>query len=266
MDLISSRQNALVKRFRELIHGRGPENEILLDGPHLLEEANAAGIDVLVAAFDLDVAGGRLVELAARTAASGARVVTMPPAVLAAASPVRHPSGVVAIARMARPDLDEVYGRSPALVLVLDAVQDPGNVGAIVRAAEACGATGVVAAAGSADPYGWKALRGAMGSTFRLPVATAPLRDAVAAARRAGLRIFATAPRDGTPLSHASLAQPSAIVLGGEGSGIARDVLDAADERLSIEMQPPVESLNVSSAAAIIVYEASRQRAHVAVR
>ena len=149
------------------------------------------------------------------------------------------------------------------MVLLLNQVQDPGNVGAIIRAAEACGATGVVAGEGTADPFGWKALRGAMGSTFRLPVASGQtLADAVGSARAAGLRVFATAARDGTPLAACDLRGPSAILFGGEGAGLPQDLLDASDERLTIPMRPPVESLNVAIAAALVLYEAARQRAH----
>ena len=147
------------------------------------------------------------------------------------------------------------------MVLMLSQVQDPGNVGAIIRAAEACGATGVVAGEGTADPFGWKALRGAMGSTFRLPVASGQtLADAVASARAAGLRVFATAAREGTPLAACDLRGPSAILFGGEGAGLPQDLLDASDERLTIPMRPPVESLNVAIAAALVLYEAARQR------
>jgi tRNA G18 (ribose-2'-O)-methylase SpoU len=106
-----------------------------------------------------------------------------------------------------------------------------------------------------------------MGSALRLPVARVQhLEDAVQAARQAGLRIFTTLPRGGTPLAGADLSGPAAIIVGGEGAGLSNEVIAAADESLTIEMHGPVESLNVSVAAAIVLYEASRQRTHVAVR
>jgi RNA methyltransferase, TrmH family len=147
------------------------------------------------------------------------------------------------------------------MVLMLEEVQDPGNLGAIVRAAEACGATGIVVGNGSADPFGWKALRGSMGSAFRVPLAgRLPLGPALDAARRRGLRILAAVARDGTSLPQCDLRQPLAVLLGGEGSGLSAEVLARADERLTIPMRPPVESLNVATAAAVIAYEAHRQR------
>jgi TrmH family RNA methyltransferase len=103
-----------------------------------------------------------------------------------------------------------------------------------------------------------------MGSSLRLPVAREPLVSAIARARTAGVRIFAALPRGGTPLSRCDLSGPAAILVGGEGAGLPGALLDEADERLTVPMKPPVESLNVSIAAALILYEASRQR-HVTV-
>jgi TrmH family RNA methyltransferase len=113
-----------------------------------------------------------------------------------------------------------------------------------------------------ADPYGWKALRGSMGSTLRVPVAArVPLRDAAAAVRGRRVQLLAAVPRGGRPLPAVDLRRPSAILLGSEGQGIPVELLDLADERLSIPMRDPVDSLNVGVAAALIAYEASRQRA-----
>lgn len=264
---VTSRQNPVVRRFREAAREGRAGDVVLLDGPHLLAEALDAGVPLEVAAFASDAAEGRFPDLARRCARSGAQVITVPASLLGAMTPVRQPSGVVALARMQpAPTADVLRARAPQLVLILDRVQDPGNVGAIVRVAEGCGASGVIVGPGTADPFGWKALRGSMGSAFRMPVAVAStLPDAMAQARGAGLRLFATAPRGGTPLGQAALAPPCAILLGGEGAGLAQPVIDAADDTLTIAMRPPVESLNVSIAAALVLYEASRQRTHVAV-
>src|SRR6185436_6673173 len=123
-------------------------------------------------------------------------------------------------------------------------IQDPGNVGAIVRVAEAGGATAVIAAGASADPFGWKALRGSMGSALRLPLAARATGAAVDEARRRGCRIVATAPRGGRSLFDADLKGPLAILIGGEGQGLAPSVAAAADDRITIPMAAPVESLN----------------------
>src|SRR5262249_55836571 len=112
-----------------------------------------------------------------------------------------------------------------------------------------------------ADPFGWKALRGAMGSTFRMPVAAKqPLPDVMRRARACGLRLYATVPRGGTPLPECDLQAPCGILLGGEGPGLPAALMEAGDGRVTIPMRPPFESLNVAIAAALILYEASTQR------
>jgi len=175
---------------------------------------------------------------------------------------VTRPSGVVAIAHLRARQADEVLRAvRPALVLVLSGVQDAGNVGAIIRAAEGGGATGVICTEGTADPFGWKALRGGMGSTFRLPIAVRqPIAAALGLARAAGLAVIATVPRDGTPMSRCDLRQPAAVLLGAEGAGLEEATARDADVRLTIPMHGPVESLNVAITAALICFEAARQR------
>lgn len=267
MEHVSSRQNAVVKRFREVAREGRTGQAVLIDGPHLVAEALEARLGLEIVAFSADAATRRLAPLAARCAASGARVLTATDTVMAVVSPVKQAAGVTAIAHLQPASVDAaVAAGAPQLVLLLDGVQDPGNVGAIIRAAEACGATAVITGPGTADPFGWKALRGSMGSAFRLPVATAAnLHLAVAAARTAGLRIFAAVPRGGTPLAETRLTEPSAVLLGGEGAGLAAELCASADESMTIPMHPPVESLNVAIAAALVLYEASRQRMNVAV-
>jgi TrmH family RNA methyltransferase len=258
---ISSRRNAIVARFRALARAGHANGRVLIDGPHLLSEALASRIALDIAAFVEPNDDDALDELARRAAETGAETIAVTPAVLSAMSPVRHPAGVVAIGRCGPAGVPEILARRPQRLLIVGAVQDPGNLGAIIRVAEACGASGVMPGDGSADPFGWKAVRGSMGSIFRLPVAARqPLAQAEQQARAAGLRVVAAVPRGGTPLADSNLAPPIAIMLGGEGAGLPDDIVSAADERLTIPMQPPVESLNVAVAAGLILYEAARVR------
>jgi TrmH family RNA methyltransferase len=255
-----------VRRFREVAEG-SVSDAMLLDGEHLIEEALASGLAIEVAAFSERLATSNL---AHQLAASATKTVIVTNPVINVISPVHSPSGAVGIATRPRSSSERAFAKSPQLVLMLHDLQDPGNVGAIVRAAEACGATGIVCGQRTADPFGWKALRGSMGSAFRLPIATRQLLDeALATAREHGLRILATVARGGTTLPDCDLSKPAAILLGGEGGGLPATLIEQADERLSIPMQAPVESLNVSVAAALVVYEATRQRllnrTHVAV-
>lgn len=260
--MITSRQNPGVQAFRELVRKRKPSDErILIDGWHLLLEARQAGLPIERAAFATDLLDQRhIADLAHDLLESGVDVSAVTTAVMEALSPVRTPSGVVAIGTRRAVTLDAVFAQAPQLVLVAFDVQDPGNVGAMVRAAEAAGATGFIACGASADPFAWKALRGSMGSAFRLRVARAPVDAALHAARAAGVRILAAVPRVGHPLFETDLRCPTAFLLGGEGSGLPLGLLQQADGTLTIPMRAPVESLNVAVAAALLLYEAARQR------
>jgi TrmH family RNA methyltransferase len=258
---ITSRQNPVVARFRTAARG-DVGGVILLDGAHLVGDALAAEVTFQIVAVtpasaeETDIAP--LVDALSRR---GVEVVTVSASVMEAVSPVKTPSGIVALAEQPAADPDRLYGGSPALVVVAVDVQDPGNLGAIVRVAEAAGASGLVAAGVSANPFGWKALRGSMGSALRLAIASEmTVEEAIADAKRHGCRIVATAPRDGRSIFEVDLTGPAAVLIGGEGQGLSPQLIDAADERITIPMQAPVESLNAAVTAALIVYEAKRQR------
>jgi TrmH family RNA methyltransferase len=263
MQAISSRRNPIVARFRDAAHARSREAGLmLLDGPHLVADARAAGIVIEIVAFAARTIArdDGVAALARALTDEGVAVVHATDDVIAAISPVRTPAGVVAIGRRPRHDLASVLRNDGGLRLIAVGVQDPGNLGAIVRAAEAAGVPGLVAAGASADPFGWKALRGSMGSALRLPIATAPADEAVDLARASGLRILATAAHGGRSLFAVDLNGPVAALIGGEGGGLPSEILARADEMVSIPMRAPVESLNAAVAAALIAYEAFRQR------
>ncbi len=252
---ITSRRHPLVQRCRRLAAGRGEDAEILLDGEHLLDDAIAAGVrpsEVLAR----DPAS----PAAARAAAEGARVYRATTDVLEAASPVRTPSGVVAIAAWRPAALPSLLTAGSGVLLALVDVQDPGNVGSVIRSADALGALGVCAVGATADPGGWRALRGAMGSTFRLPIARAGLDALLEHAERAGARVLATTITDGESIAAASLDGLVVVLLGSEGSGLPPSVVERAEGRLHIPMREGVNSLNVAVAAALILYEAGRDR------
>jgi TrmH family RNA methyltransferase len=256
---ISSRQNDSVARYRRAARGDEPAL-MVLDGEHLVAEAVAAPIairHVLVSSEAAERPAHR--GLLERLDRAGVDIAIASAPVMAAVSPVRSPSPIVALAD--RPSAADVFRAAPPLVVVAADVQDPGNLGAIVRVAEAAGASGVIAAGRSADPFGWKALRGSMGSALRLPLAVCPTVEAAAAAARAhGCRIVAAVPRGGKPLYDANLTGPVAVLIGGEGPGLPPALVTDADERVTVPMQPPVESLNAAVTAALVAYEAMRQR------
>jgi TrmH family RNA methyltransferase len=257
--VITSRHHGLVQTFRRAARGADAA-QVLIDGWHLLEEAVSARMVITEVAVGSGLET-RHTALVARLEQGGVRVSRVSATVMDALSPVRSPTGVVALAERPAERWEALLRPAPALVLVAAGVQDPGNVGATIRAAEAGGATGAVLAGEAADAWGWKALRAAMGSTFRLPLARRPhAAEALRALKAEGLRIVAAEPRRGLPMSTADLRRPIALVLGAEGPGFDASVRDLADEHVTIPMRPPVESLNVAVAAALLVYEASRQR------
>jgi TrmH family RNA methyltransferase len=240
---------------------RREDGAILLDGWHLLHDAVAAGIDVRTVAVSAERASATQDLAFIDSLAQQCDVFTVTAAVMDAMSPVRTPSGVVAIANERAVTHDQLLRPGPALILGAVDVQDPGNVGAIVRSAEAAGATGVLLCGISADPWSWKALRAAMGSTFRMPVLrVGDPSTALSDLRRSGVRLAAAVPRGGLGMADVDLRPPTALIVGSEGPGLTDEVLSTVDAEITIPMRAPVESLNVGVAAALLLYEARRQR------
>lgn len=264
MKTISSRQNSIVRACRDLVDAPDARGtRLLLDGVHLVREARAAALDfeaVAVASSRLrgDTEEG---DLARSLESAGAPVFAVSDTAFRAMSPVRSPSGILALARRTPCDADAIFRTHSGLILIAADVQDPGNLGALVRVAEAGGATGLLVAGASANPFSWKALRGSMGSALRLPIAMGlPLDAVVGRARASGARTVAAVPRDGRAPDSIDWSGPVALLLGGEGPGLPPGVLPQCDELVTVPMAPPVESLNVAVAGAILIYAARRQR------
>jgi RNA methyltransferase, TrmH family len=230
----------------------------LAEGVRLVEEALAARVPivgVLVApglgesprgAALLAELAGRAVpleEVSARTFASLAETET--------------PQGVLAVVELPRWTLADLHPLPAAPVLVLDAVQDPGNVGTLLRTAFALGACGAVLLKGSADRTNPKVVRGAMGATFRLPAVAAEPAEFAAWARRERLTVWAAA-TDGAPLHRTKTPERLALVVGNEGLGVSAAVRDLAHQQIAIPLARGAESLNVAVAAGILLYEVIR--------
>ena len=258
MATVTSRQHALVKACRAI--ARGDDERLLLDGWHLVADALGAGLPLEWVAVDRRC-GPAESALLARARAAGASVVDVTASVMDAMSPVRSTSGVVAVAARPVVEARALVAPSPALVVAALGVQDPGNVGALVRSADAGGATGVLLDQGAADPWTWKALRAAMGSSFRLPVRREPTAvERLREWQRDGIAVIAAVPREGTLVYDLDLSGPLVFVLGAEGTGVPDEIAARADRRVRVPMRARVESLNVGVAGAILVYEAARQR------
>jgi TrmH family RNA methyltransferase len=264
MDILSSRQNRFVRACRDL--AAEPDREgarVLLDGVHLIRDAHDAGFEfefVGIARSRLDLETEER-ELATQLDIAGAPVFAVTDSVFSSMSPVRTPSGMVAIASRTPVDARSIMRSRDGLLVVLMDIQDPGNLGAVIRVAEAGGASGALVAGASAHPYSWKALRGGMGSTLRLPVAYVPdAEGCIRALRTAGFRTVAAVPTDGRHPDAVEWTGSVALVVGSEGAGLRATVAHNCDARVTIPMAPSVESLNVAVAAGIVIYAARRQR------
>jgi TrmH family RNA methyltransferase len=258
--IITSRRHPLVARCRDAADGHA--DDVLLEGPHLVADAIDAGLalPVIVVAEGAE-ARDDVASIVKRAERQRLHVQRVTPAVLDAASPTRAPVGVLALATLALHDLASLVATPRALLTVAVGIQDPGNVGTLIRSSEAAGGTGVLATSGTAHPFGWKALRGAMGSSLRLPIARiAAPEEAFGAMRAQGLRLVALAADGDTDLYRADLRGALAVCAGAEGGGLSADVMALADLRIRIPMQPPVESLNVAVAVSLVLFEIARQR------
>ena len=262
--IVTSRQNPLVARFRTAADTRSHTGtHVLLDGAHLVQDAHTSGLSfdvVAVASSSLraDSAESRLARALAR---EGVDVIETSDEVFDALSPVKTPSGIAAIVARPTSDPKDLCDRDNAFVLVVVDVQEPGNVGAILRVAEAGGVTGAFVCGASAHPFSWKAVRGSMGSALRLPVvAGMDTASALACLEVGGVRTVAAVPRGGDEPDAIEWQGKIAVVMGGEGAGLSDDVVAQCDARVSVPMAAPVESLNVATAAAVLVYAARRAR------
>jgi TrmH family RNA methyltransferase len=240
-----SDKNPLVKQIRRAV-ARGTLTEdgyAVAEGFHLLEEALASKCEL----------GAVIVSEAAREIPSLPQTRVVSEKTFRDLSSTESPQGVIALVRPPAWTLDQILSGC-ALVVVLDGVQDPGNAGAILRAAEAFGATGAVFLKGTVNPYNPKCLRGSAGSVFRLPIVTAADLDA----DLTGLRLYAAMPRARQTIDEADFRGPCGIVIGSEGHGVSA----ALETRITGVRIPTsaVESLNAAVAAGIMLYEARRQR------
>ena len=261
--LITSPANERLKHARRVRDRREP-GLIFIEGERLIEECLQSHL-LLSACFHSQQPSQRAQAILNQMAQRGCPSFAVTDAALAAVSDTVSTQGLILIAARPAMKLDQALasrnGEAP-LVVCLDAVQDPGNFGTIVRTAEAAGASGVVALIGCVDAYAPKTLRSAMGSAFRLPIATGVSPEKLLSeARAAGLKVVAAAMEAEVAYTDFDWRQPAIMILGNEATGVRAELLEQCDTRVGIPLRPPVESLNVAAAAAILLFEAAKQRA-----
>lgn len=261
---VEGRHNALIKRLRQAFaHAElTDEGDCAIEGVHVVEEAIRSGLRFRTILFRESAQA-----LAARflpQIGSHVETLLLPERIFDSAVPSESPQGIAALVRLKEFSLDDLFERielGPIVVIV--GLQDPGNLGTILRSAEAFGTAGVILGEGTVSRFNSKVIRASAGSLFRLPVVSGKVAglDAIVAELRAKqVCLLATSSHKGTPLDQAALTSRLAIFIGGEGAGLPKSVMSQMDETIAVPHSPRVESLNAAVAASIVLYEAARQR------
>jgi RNA methyltransferase, TrmH family len=259
---IEGRHNALVKDLRRAFAKGALDSDgsCAIEGLRIVEEAIRSGLKfraIFFAESAANVAERILPQIGAQV-----ETVELEDSIFASAVPTETPQGIAALVAMKAHSLEDVLRRSSVgPVVIVAGVQDPGNLGTIMRSAEAFGAGGVLLGEGTVSQFNSKVVRASAGSVFRLPIARTKLEASLDGMRKHGLHLVATSSHKGTTLSEADLSGALALFIGNEGAGLARDLLGKMDELIAIPHSAQVESLNAGVAASIILYEAARQRA-----
>jgi RNA methyltransferase, TrmH family len=253
-----------VQRLRRLIDrrsARAAEGCFVVEGVRVLVEALESGAEIESVYVASGGAGPAELALAEQARAKGALVFELEAGVLARIAGTVSPQPILAVVVAAPVDLAVLGARRPDLVVVCVDVRDPGNAGVVLRSAEAAGADAVVACDGVVDPYNPKTVRASAGAIFHIPLVAGgeagPVLDLLAGW---GLRRWGTVARGGVDYAEADLCQPVALVVGNEANGLPERIRPHLDGELTIPMRGRAESLNVGTAAAVICFEAARQR------
>jgi len=265
-DLIASRKNPLIRRIRKLdadADFRRQEGLFLLWGTKAVGDAMAdptrVGQLIIGERVSRQASLRPLLRLARQ---AGIPATVLSDALLEELAPGSSDQGLLALARSRIAPLGDLLrsGRAP-LLLVADRIRDPGNLGTLVRLAEAAQAAALVIVPGTVDPYNTRSARASAGSILRVPVSELPSPEIWDSLRsQLHLRVAVTLAQGGTPADQTDLTGPLALVLGNEGEGVSQEWIDSADLRVTIQLGGAVESLNVAAAAAILLYESHRQR------
>lgn len=263
-DPITSTSNDRIKALVRLRSRRERDRtgRFLVEGYRELRRAVEAGIDVAeVYACPALFLGGNEAALLERCSAAGAEVVEVAEAPFRKASYRDRPEGLLGVARQFDVSLGHLAPSPNPLLLVAESIEKPGNLGTMLRTAEAAGADAVIVCDPATDPFNPNVVRASLGTLFRVPLGVAPTPEAVAWLASRGITTFAATPSATLPHYQANLSGPAALVIGSEQYGLTDAWLEAADHRIVIPMPGSVDSLNAAMSAGILLFEAARQRA-----
>lgn len=259
---IESASNPLLKVFRRsLAEGVTRDGLLAVEGPHLVEEALKASDRATVHSVLVARGAEARLEPLLRQLPLEAEVARVADRVFASVAQTETPQGIAALVELKRDELGAVLARHASLVLVACGIQDPGNLGTMVRSAQALGAAALVALEETVSPFNPKSARASAGAIFRLSVFPGEkAREILPRLRAAGVRIVAADQRSPAALSGADLRGKLAFLIGREAAGLPEELRREADLLLCIPIRPETESLNAAAAASIFLYEAARQR------
>ena len=260
---ITSRDNSLLRHARAVRDGKVKES-IFVEGLRLGEEALSSELQIEALIYSEEIARKeRAAELIERLQATGARTASVSEKLLESISYTKTPQGIVVLA--VRPTISEhefkIRQPGTPLLVLMHGINNPVNVGGIIRTAEAAGATGIIATPNTSDPFSAKALRGAMGSAFRLPIwKGATYAEVLAWCAERGIRTISSDASADRVYTVVDWIRAFALIVGRESTGLSSNEIEQADETVRIPMKGAVESLNVAVATGILLYEAARQR------
>jgi TrmH family RNA methyltransferase len=258
---IEGRHNALVKELRKAFASGQTTTDgyTAIEGIRILEEALRSGLRFQAVFFSNS--GKNKADRLIPQIAAHVETLLLPDKLFASAVPSESPQGVAALVRVKKFSLTDLLARKDTgPFIVIAGLQDPGNLGTILRSAEAFGAGGIILGEGTVHHLNSKVVRASAGSVFRLPIATGKLSEVIQVMRQNEVRMLATSSHKGISLPDANLRTPLAIFIGSEGAGVPRELVRDMDEFIAIPHSPQVESLNAGVAASIVLYEAARQK------
>lgn len=251
--MITSKGNAQIKNIKKLMESAKARKEqglFVIEGLRLVSEAKPEFTEAVYVSEDFEGPDGGSLNLDGLFESVSAEKVSAD--VFRSISDTVSPQGILAVVRQPRLGLDEVISSGAGLFVILDDVRDPGNLGTIVRTAEACGAA-VIMSPGCADIFNPKVIRATMGSIFRVPFAVSDTASAVKALQAAGVTVCAAALEGSVPYTDVN-SEKVAFIIGNEANGVSREAIEAADLCVRIPMKGRVESLNAAVSAAVLMY------------
>jgi TrmH family RNA methyltransferase len=259
---IDSPKNPQIKELLRLRERRERDRSgrFLIEGVREVDRALSAGVPLSEFLIAPELTRPDGLALAGRAERAGIRVTELAAGAFGRLSLREHPDGVLAVAPTWRTDLDQLELVTDPLLLVIDGLEKPGNLGALLRTADAVDAHAVLVTGQGTDPFNPNVIRASMGSVFSRPVVTTTGAQLRSFLRDRGVRLVATSPAAAEPYWNADLRGAVALVMGTEHAGLDQDWLEAADQRVSIPMAGMADSLNVATAGALVLYEALRQR------